>query len=154
MSRSTFLCAAAVVCLVGSGPVVFAQAAKATPATPTPAQAAASKAKFVPLVKGVATIEMIEGGNKPVGKDIVTTLKVKNTSSGSIGLLRIDVLWYDKDLKLATGASEVIRRAILPGEIVEVTLKSPYKPNLYRSQYSFSHAGGGIKAKGVKKFTE
>jgi hypothetical protein len=154
MSRSAFLCAAALVSSVAFSSVVVAQTAKATPATPAGATGAPARAKFVPLVKGLASIEVIEGSNKRVGNDIVTAIKVKNVSTGSIGLLRGDVLWYDKDLKLATGASEVVRRAILPGEVVEMTFKSPFKPNLYRSQYAFSHAGGKITAKGVKKFSE
>jgi hypothetical protein len=160
MSSSAFLSAAALSVLLASAPLARAQAKPssstpaAQPATPAGQQAPAAKAKFVPLVKGVATIEMIEGASKKVGNDIVTQVKVKNTSSGSIGLLRVDILWYDKDLKLVTGASEVVRRAFLPSEVVDLTLKSPFKPNLYKSQFSFSHAGGTIKAKGVKKFTE
>src|SRR5689334_751702 len=115
MVRSAFLSAAALVCLVASAPLVLAQAAKATPATPAAAQPApATKAKFVPLVKGVAEIEVIQGPSKKVGKDIVTVLKIKNVSSGSIGLLRVDELWYNKDLKHVSGDSESIRRAMLP----------------------------------------
>jgi hypothetical protein len=152
MNRSALLSAAAFFGVLSFAPAVLAQSAKATPATPTATSAPATKAKFVPLVKGVAEIEVIQGASKAVGKDIVTVLKIKNTSSGSIGLLRVDELWYNKDLKHVTGDSQAIRRAILPGEIVEVTLKSPTVPNLYRSQYSFSHAGGTIKAKAVKKF--
>ena len=155
MSRRAFLSAAALLCLLSFAPAALAQTAKATPATPAAAQTApAAKAKFVPLVKGLATIEMIEGPSKIVGKDIVTTLKIKNTSSGAIGLLRVDELWYNKDLKHVTGDTQAIRRAIQPGEVVEVTLKAPMAPNLYKSQYSFSHANGTIKAKGVKKFSE
>jgi hypothetical protein len=155
MVRSAFVSAAALVCLLVSAPVVLAQAAKATPATSAAAQAAPpAKAKFVPLVKGVAEIEVIQSPSKKVGKEIWTVLKIKNTSSGSIGLLRVDELWYNKDLKHVSGDSQSIKRAMLPGEVVEVTLKSPEVPNLYRSQYAFSHANGTIKAKSVKKFTE
>ena len=153
MNRSALLSAAAFLCALVFSPLVQAQTAKATPATPT-ATAPAAKAKFVPLVKGIANIEVIQGPSKAVGKDIVTVLRIKNTSDGSIGMLRVDELWYNKDLKHVSGDSQAIRRAILPGEIVEVTLKSPTVPNLYRSQYSFSHANGTIKAKAVKKFAE
>ena len=154
MNRSALLSAAAFLCALVFAPLAQAQTAKATPATPTATTAPAAKAKFVPLVKGVANIEVIQGASKAVGKDIVTVLKIKNTSDGSIGMLRVDELWYNKDLKHVSGDSQAIRRAILPGEIVEVTLKSPTVPNLYRSQYSFSHANGTIKAKAVKKFAE
>jgi hypothetical protein len=154
MDRSVFLSAAAFLCTVAFAPVAVAQTAAATPATPSTTAAAPARAKFVPLVKGIASIELIQGPSKRVGPDIVTVLKVKNTSTGAIGLLRIDELWYDKDRKQVTGDSQAIRRAIQPGEIVEVTMKSPSKPNLYVSQYAFSHANGKINAKAVKKFTE
>jgi hypothetical protein len=151
MTRSAFLSIAALFVLLTSVPVALAHD-QATPATSAQTPAPPAKAKFVPLVKGVASIEVIQMPSKTVGKDVVTVLKIKNTSTGSIGLLRVDELWYNKDLKHVSGDSQAIKRAILPGEIVEVTLKSPVVPNLYRSQYSFSHANGTIKAKAVKKF--
>jgi hypothetical protein len=154
MKRSAFVCVTAFLCSLAFAPLVLAQAAKATPATPTATPPTTAKAKFVPLIKGTASIEVIQGKSAKVGNDIVTVMKVKNVSTGSIGLLRIDELWYDKDLKQVTGDSQAIRRAILPGEVVEVTMKSPAKPNLYKSQYAFSHANGKIDAKAVKKFTE
>lgn len=154
MNRSALLLSAAFFCVLAFAPAALAQTAKATPAMQTAPPAPPAKAKFVPLVKGVAEIEVIQGKSNLVGKDVVTVLKIKNTSTGSIGLLRVDELWYNKDLKHVSGDSQAIRRAVLPGEVVEVTLKSPNAPNLYRSQYSFSHANGTIKAKAVKKFAE
>ncbi len=155
MTRISLLGAVALSCLLALTPVALGQAAKpsATPAAPATQQTPPAKAKFVPLVKGIAKIEVIQGQSKPDGKDIVTILKIKNVSDGSIGLLRVDELWYNKDLKHVSGDSQQIRRAILPGEIVEITLRSPSAPNLYRSQYAFSHANGKIDAKAVKKFT-
>ena len=41
---------------------------------------------------------------------------------------------------------------ILPGEIVEITLRSPVKPDLYRSQVTFRHANGEVKPTQVKAF--
>ena len=89
-----------------------------------------------------------------VGQDIVTVIKVKNTSAGAISLLKVDEYWYDKKLNVVTGDSQPYRKPFNPGEIIEVTLKSPIKPNveLYRSQYQYSHANGDIKVKAVKKF--
>lgn len=126
-------------------------ASTATPATqaqtPPPA-----RAKWVQPVKGIAHIQVIQSPSKKVGNDIITTIKVKNVSDGSIALLRIDELWYNKKLEQVTGDTESIRRPINPGEIVEVTMKSPAKPDLYRSQYAFSHANGKIDVKAVKTF--
>ena len=91
MNRSVFLFAAAFFCTVAFAPLAVAQTAAATPATPSTTAAAPARAKFVPLVKGIASIELIQGASKRVGPDIVTVLKVKNTSTGAIGLLRIFV---------------------------------------------------------------
>jgi hypothetical protein len=153
MNRRAFVGAAAYLVSLAFASAAIAQAAKPTPAT-TPSQSApATPAKWVPPVKGLATIEVIQGQSKVVGKDIVTVLKVKNTSTGSIALLRVDEYWYDKALKQVSGDSQNVRKPINPGEVVEVTLKSPLVPNLARSQYVFSHANGKVSAKGVKKFS-
>jgi hypothetical protein len=154
MTRSAFISAVVLACLIASASAALAQTAKATPATPASTAAPATKAKFVPLIKGNANIEVIQGKSQTVGKDVVTVLKIKNVSTGSIGMLRVDELWYNRDLKHVSGDSQAVRRAILPGEVVEITLKSPTAANLYRSQYAFSHAGGTINAKAVKKFAE
>ena len=117
--------------------------------TPAPAQ----KAKFVPPVKGVATIEVLRGAPKRVGKEMVTTLKVRNTSKGSINLLKADEYWYDKDSKVVSGTQYAHTKApILPGEIVEITLSSPYNAQMRQNQVMFTHANGKIDAKAVKAF--
>ena len=74
--------------------------------TPAPAQ----KAKFVPPVKGTATIEVMQTPSKRVGKDMVTVYKVRNTSKGSINLLKIDEYWYDRKQKIVSGAPTRTRR--------------------------------------------
>jgi len=154
MNRCAFVSAAVLVCALAFSPVLTAQTAKPTPATSSGSTAPAAPAKFVPMVTGVASIEVIQSPPKRQGSDIVTLLRIKNVSSGAIGLLRVDELWYDKDLKQVTGDTETVKR-ILPGEIVEITMKSPAKPNLSRSQYAFSQNSGNHKvdAKAVKKFT-
>jgi hypothetical protein len=159
MNRTALLASAALFCSLAFAPAALAQAAKpqaakAMPATPTAAPAPAAKAKFAPVVKGLAAIEMIQGKSNRVGGDIVTVLKVKNTSSGAIALLRIDELWYNQKLQQVTGDSQKVLKPIQPGEIVDVTMKSPTKPNLYVSQYAFSHVNGKVDVKSVKKFTE
>jgi hypothetical protein len=128
-----------------------APATKAAPATAA-AAAPAAPARFVKTMKGIATIEMMEGPSKPVGNDIVTVLKVKNTSPLAISLFSVDEYWYDKSQKVVTGDQFKHRKPFMPGEVIEVTLRAPKKPNLYQNQYQFSHAGGDIKPTRVKKF--
>ena len=150
MTRSA-LAAVAALCVSALVSPVFAQAAK--PATPT-STASAAPAKWLKPVKGTAYVEVIRGQSKRVGNDMVTALKIKNTSDGAIALLRVDEIWYDHKLKQVTGDSYSFHRPLNPGEVVDVTLKSPVRPDLYQSQYAFSHANGKINAKQVKKFGE
>jgi hypothetical protein len=124
-------------------------AAKAAPTTAPPA---AAPAKFYRPVKGIATIEVLQGPSKKVGTQMVTVVKVKNTSAGRIDLLQYDEYWYDQKVQVVSGSTDKYRKLFNPGEIIELTIKSPIKPNLYRNQIMFSHAGGKIEAKAVKKF--
>jgi hypothetical protein len=128
---------------------VVAQQAK--PATPAPA-APAAKTRFVPPVRGTAVINMLQPVTKVVKDEVITHLKVKNMSQGSIALLRIDEYWYDKKGQMLPGDSQRIKKPIMPGEIIEIELRVPKNPAFYQNQYKFSHANGNIDAKLVKKF--
>jgi len=127
-----------------------APAAKTAPA-PTTGQAPAAPAKFVKMLKGKAEIQFIQMQPKKIGNEIVTVLKIKNLSPLAVSLLKVDEYWY-KDGTVATGDSQAYRKPFMPGEIIEVTMRSPFKPNLQTSQYQFSHAGGSVDVKRVKKF--
>lgn len=130
-----------------------APATKAAPApAPTAGTAPAAPARFVKTLKGTADIDFVEGPSKRVGNEIVTTLKVKNMSSLAISLFKVDEYWYDKKREVVTGDTYKNTKPFMPGEIIDVTLKAPFKPDLYQSQYQFSHAGGEVKPKRVKKF--
>ena len=157
MNRIAFAPAVALLCSLILASNAFAQAkpaqAPATKAAPAAAaQAPATPAKFVRPIKGVARIEFMQGTPKKIGGDIVTVLKIRNVSSGAISLLKVDEYWYNKKREVATGDSQRYRKPFLPGEIIEITTRSPFKPDLYQSQYQFSHANGGIDVKRVKKF--
>ena len=116
-------------------------------------QAPAKPAKYIPPVKGVATIEVLQMPSKRVGKEMVTVVKVRNTSKGAINLLKLDEYWYDRNTKIVTASQYAHKKApIQPGEIVEITLRSPVKPGLQRNQMMFQHAYGTIKATPVKVF--
>jgi hypothetical protein len=131
------------------------QQAPATQATtPTSQQAPAATAKFIKPLKGTADIQFMEVSAKKVGGDIVTVLKIKNQSTAPLSLLKVDEYWYDKSNppKVVTGDTQAYRKPFMPGEIIELTLKAPYKADISVSQYMFSHAGGQVNPKRVKKF--
>ena len=136
-------------------PGALAQAGKAAPATTASAPAPeVAKARMAPPVKGTAYVEVIQGQGKTIGTDIVTVSKIKNVSNAPIAGLRVDEYWYNAKLVQVTGDTQRVRAPIAPGEIIEVTTKSPVKPDLYKSTLMFNHANGKVTAKGVKKFTD
>ncbi|MEO8502020.1 MAG: hypothetical protein ABI565_13965, partial [Vicinamibacteria bacterium] len=47
-------------------------------------------------VKGTAEIGITQPSTKVVGKEVVTTMKVKNLSKQSIAGFRVEEYWYDK----------------------------------------------------------
>ena len=148
---------AVLLCAIGIASTAFAQSKPAqAPVTKAAAagttQAPAAPAKFVKPVKGTATIELIKGNPNKVGGDIVTVMKIKNTSTGAINLLKVDEYWYNKKPVVVTGDTQTYRKPFHPGEIIEITLRSPVKPDLYQPQWAFSHANGNIEVKAVKKF--
>jgi hypothetical protein len=137
-----------------AGPASTSDAAAVPAAAGEGAAPAAERAKYYRPVKGEATIELIRGPAKRVGQDMVTVLQIKNTSPGRIDLLVVDEYWYDTNRQNVTGTSERWRRPFNPGDVIEITLKSPLKPNLYQSMLMFSHANGKIDPKEVKKFED
>jgi hypothetical protein len=149
MNRLLFTPVVALICGALSVPPAFAQA---TPAAGSPSQSPppAAPAKWIPPVKGTATIEVARASRR-VGKEMVTTVKIKNTSTGSINLLRIDELWYDAKRELVTSTTERHRKPFPPGEIIEMTLKSPVLGEPQVSTLTFVHANGKVDAKTVKK---
>lgn len=144
-----FAPAIVLLCSVLTAPSAFAQA---KPASSPPAAPAAAPGKFVAPVKGAASVEVIRGQSKRVGKEIVTPLTIKNMSTGSINLLRIDELWYNKKREMITSTTERYKKPFLPGEVIQIELKSPLVGEPDVSQLTFSHANGTVNAKTVKKF--
>jgi hypothetical protein len=150
MNRPVFAPAIGFLTVVLWSSLAFAQAAKAaaptTPAKPVPAGG------WVKPHKGTATIEVVRGVSKKVGTDMVTVLKVRNTTAGAVALLKVDEYWYDKNNQGVSGDTQAVRKPINPGEIVEVTCKSRWTAAMVQSQHIFTHANGEVKATAVKQF--
>ncbi|HEU4687107.1 MAG TPA: hypothetical protein VFS23_02035 [Vicinamibacterales bacterium] len=137
-----------------------ASAEQAKPAVTPPAataqkpndEAAAAPKKLVAPVRGEALI----GYTKPVTKQeknmIITTIKIKNLSSGAIAGLKVDEFWYDKEGNPVTGSQPFRwRKPLQPGEVIDVVLQVPRNPNMNRNQYKFEHANGTIKTQLMPK---
>jgi hypothetical protein len=124
-------------------------------AQPQPAATAGSppaRAKWVAPVKGIADIGYLKPETKVQGKEVVTKIKIKNLSLGSIALLRVDEYWYDRGGNMLPGDMQRWKKPFLPGEVIELELRVPHNPKYYQNTYKFTHANGQCKPKLMKKF--
>jgi hypothetical protein len=145
-----FALIAATCLLIALTPSISHAQAKPTVQAGSPAPPPAP-AKWVPPVKGEASIEFVESRPTRAKGEILTKLKVRNTSKGSIALLSVEEYWY---LKNEIGSNGVYRHKKLlnPGEVIEFTISSPDKPGLDgRNMLMFKHANGTIKPVKVAK---
>jgi hypothetical protein len=150
MQRHPMLaCASALLLIVGA-----AAAEQAKPAAPAQAPAPAAPAKFVAPIRGQAELGFLKPQTKrEKNGDVVTVIKVKNMStSGAIAGLRVDENWYDKAGNPVTGDTFRYRKPMQPGEVIEITLRTPYNKAMDRNSYNFTHANGTIKTKIMPKF--
>jgi hypothetical protein len=128
--------------------------AQATPAKQT-APAPAAPVKWMPPLKGEGTVEVIKGQPRRVGPDMVTTMKVRNTSKSPLALLTVDEYWYgNASADAVSGDTQRYKSLLNPGEVVEITMRSPFRADMNRSQILFKHANGSVKAKQVAKFVD
>ena len=130
--------------LIVSGAAADQAKPAAKPAAPAP-QAAAAPARLAPPVRGQAELGYTKPVSKRSGNEIVTTIKVKNLAKGSIAGLKVDEFWYDKGGDPVTGDTFRYRKPLQPGEVIEVTLRTPVNPKMDRNQYKFEHLNGTIK---------
>ncbi len=129
---------------------VAAQQAK--PAAPAPATGGSSLSKMSPPIRGEAELGYTKPATKRTKDEIITTMKVKNMSTtNSIVGLKVDEYWYDKAGDPVSGDSYRHRKPLGPGEVLEITLRSPVNTKMDRNQYKFEHANGAIKTKPVPK---
>jgi hypothetical protein len=140
------------IALIAAVYLVAALIPSVSQAQAAPAQAApAAPAKWVPPIKGEASVEFVQGTPSRVKGEVLTKMKVRNTSKGSIALLSIEEIWYNSKREIASSGIFRVKSLIPPGEIVEFTISSPEKPDLQQNMLMFKHANGTIKPTKVKK---
>ena len=101
-------------------------------------------------VKGVAEIGITQPATTVVGKEVVTTFKVKNLSKAPIAGLKVEENWFDKSGTPSPGASKRLKEPLAPGAVVTIELRTPRTANMDKNNYQFSHANGAISAKVMK----
>jgi len=116
------------------------------------APAPAPATKLISPVRGEAELGYLKPVTKREGNMIVTTIKVKNLASAPIAGLKVDEFWYDKAGEPVTGAQPFrYKKALMPGEVIDVVLKVPTNPKMDQNQYKFEHSNGTIKTKLLPK---
>jgi hypothetical protein len=121
--------------------------------TAAAAQQPPAVSKFVTPIKGQALVEFTEPQSRYEGNFSVTRIKVKNVSKGPIALFQVDEYWYNAKGETVSGSQPFrVMKPMMPGDIVEVVLKSPKTPDMTRSQRVFKHANGTVKPTKVAAF--
>ena len=96
-------------------------------------------------------MEFTKAVTKRIGANIVTTMMVKNTSPGPFAGFRLEESWSDKSGNLAGGDIYRHPRPFMPGEVITVTLTTPFNARMASNSYNFIHANGNVKPKTVPK---
>lgn len=125
-------------------PAAFAQ-------TPAPAAQTAPPRKLISPYRGDATVEYTKPATKRAGANIVTTLTIKNTSPGPLAGFRLEESWADKTGNLAGGDVYRHPKPLMPGEVIQVTLTTPFNSRMQNNSLNFVHANGNVKPKSVPK---
>jgi hypothetical protein len=103
-------------------------------------------------VKGTAELGILQPVTKVEGKEVVTTIKVKNLSKGTISGLKVEEYWYDKEGNPIPGDSKKLTQPLAPGALGTIVLRTPVNPRMDRNNFVFSHDNGTIKATVYSKF--
>ena len=152
---NTLLALAGAVLLVAGSATAQQKPAAAKPATPvgTAGQTAAPAQKMVAPIRGVANLSVTKPVTKAMkvdGQDfIVTTMKIKNMSSGAIAGLKADEFWLDKAGNPVGGDTFRYRKPLQPNEVITIEFRTPRNAKMASNSYQFSHANGAIKAQSV-----
>lgn len=130
---------------------VIAPAALAQTPPPAAPPAQAAPRKLISPMRGEVTVEFTNPNTSRKGANVVTTMLVKNTSTGPIAGFRIEESWADKTGNLAGGDVYRHPKPFMPGEVITVTLSSPANPRMTSNSFNFIHANGTVKPKRVPK---
>lgn len=118
----------------------------------TTASAQTQQKRLVPPVRGEAQIEILRPATTVAGGEVVTKFRIRNASTGSIALLTISETWYDKQGNALGGDSQKWKKPFAPGEVIDMELRTPKKPEFFSNAFQFGHANGKIKVTTVKSF--
>jgi hypothetical protein len=133
---------------------------QAEPAASAPAEAGAAdrdaaeskppprrrRTSRAPQVSGLARVQILAPATKVEGDEVISTIRVRNVSKGSITQFSVSEFWYDDQGNATPGGSRTHRKPFMPGEVIEMELRTSKNPKFYQNQFEFSHANGDVKA--------
>jgi hypothetical protein len=124
-----------------------------------PAAAAASKpsarkeSAYEPReARGQAKVQILAPETKVQGDEVVSTLRVRNVSKDWITRFTVTEDWYDQQGNAVRGGSQTHQSRFMPGEVIEIVLRTRKNPQFYQNQFKFSHANGEVNATTVGSF--
>ena len=85
---------------------------------------------------------------------VVTTLDVKNISTGPIARLTVEEIWYDKGGEVIGGGRGVINGVLPAGKVQTITIQTPFNARFNANNYKFTHANGAVEPKRVDKMVD
>ncbi len=102
-----------------------------------------------PPVQGIARVQ-IHTETRVEGNEVISTIRARNVSRGSITRFTASEYWYDDQGNATPGGSRTHRKPFLPGEVIELELRTGKNEKFYQNQFEFSHANGDVRATVVK----
>jgi uncharacterized protein YcfL len=135
-TRTLMAVAVAAFMLAGSATRAVAQ-------TPAP--------RLQPALHGEAQIAMTNPVVVREGKNIVTTMKIKNLSKQPIAGFKLEEFWYDAKGTVVNGETFRYPKPLQPDEVIDVKLTDQVTGKEQRNNYKFSHANGTVKPTKVAK---
>ena len=141
------------VVIVGVLLLAFARASTVAQTPANKAQQSAPPNKLIAPFKGDIVVEMTTASTAYEGNLLVTKFKVKNMATGPVVGLNVTEYWYNAKGDPVSASQKFRAPRLMPGEIVDVTLKSPRAPDMARKLTTFDYPYGKVKPKQVSKFS-
>ncbi len=103
-------------------------------------------------VRGLARVQILAPETKVEGNEVISTIRVRNVSKGSITGFTVSEYWYDEQGNATPGSSRTYRKPFMPDEVIEMELRTGKNAKFYQNQFEFSHANGEVRARVVESF--
>jgi len=103
-------------------------------------------------LRGVAKVQILAPVTKVEGDQVISTIRVRNVSKDWLTRFTVTEHWYDAQGTAVRSNSRTHQERFMPGEVIEIELKTTKNPNFYQNSFEFSHANGEINATTVGSF--